>query len=178
MYKKIQNRAVWEALPNIWLCNWSIPNFLMYEENLISFFISVASTILNYCILRIFYLFAKPFFVLRRCYILTSSTMFPPYTWYAFWLLLNCENFGFIWRWFYAVCGLGGLYSCFASSLPRVLYADITCRIQVCKLRNPFHHSLSLHALKGLLLTLILPGPCWLCLGLKGTVQRDGSGRN
>ncbi len=46
------------------------------------------------------------FSVLRRCYILTSSTMFPPYILYAIWLLLNCDNLGFIWRWFYAVCGL------------------------------------------------------------------------
>ncbi len=31
-----------EAVSHVWLCNYSIPNFLIYEENLIFFFISAA----------------------------------------------------------------------------------------------------------------------------------------
>ncbi len=30
-----------EAVSHIWLCNWSIPNFLIFEGNLIFFFISM-----------------------------------------------------------------------------------------------------------------------------------------
>ncbi len=33
-----------EAISHVWLCNCSILNFLMYEENLIFFFISVEWT--------------------------------------------------------------------------------------------------------------------------------------
>ncbi len=46
-----------------------------------------------------------------------------------------------------------GAIQLFCQLTAACVYADITCKIQVCKLRNPFHHSLSLHwkALYGLL---------------------------
>jgi hypothetical protein len=53
----------------------------------------------------------------------------------------------------------GVLYSCFASSLPRVCMQTLLAKSRFANL-EPLPPLTLLHALKGPLLPLILPGPC------------------
>ncbi len=131
----------------IWLCNFSILNFLMCEENLIFFFYRCNKY--NSKLFYAFSLFVMPFFVYfvvatlsshKQCFRRIFCMQFE-----YFWIVKILDLYGDDSTQF-ADWGGYTVYSCFASSLPRVCMQTLLAESRFANLETPSTtHSPSMH---------------------------------